>query len=132
MKEIIINNDILAINQIVEETNRLLGQLSGFITNFNNILINAGVNTCSTPGGDFYIDAPGHIPESELTNVTKKLGIVDRLIHDHHQSISDLFKKGAGLESSIKKVDPSYTSPLGDQMARFKSISSSYKHLMVD
>lgn len=132
IKEIILNQEILEINQIVDETGRLLSQLSGFITNFNNILLNAGVNTCTTPGGDFYIDAPNNIPESELTKVSKKIGIVDRLIHEHHESISDLFKKGVGLESNIKKIDPSYASPLSDQMAKFKSISASYKHLMAD
>ena len=76
------------------------------------------------------MDAPSKMAAAKVNYVQTKLGIIDRLIHQHHESISDLFKRGGELECNIKKIDPSYTSKLSGEIERFKTLSASYKHLL--
>ena len=74
------------------------------------------------------LDVPGNMSDVEANYVSKRIGIIDKLITNHGVSINDIFQKGLKIEQNIKLVDPNYSSVLADKIAQFKSLNSSYKH----
>ena len=115
-------------NNIIAEVNTILPQLSDFINQFGSLVTTKNINVISDVEGNLSIDVPNDMPDVEITEVTKKIGILDRLITTRGQQINELFQEGLGLEQQIKKNDPGYTSQLSDQIAVFKNLNKSYKH----
>jgi len=113
---------------IIDEINRLLPQLAGFITQFNQVVINTGVNVITDGTGNLSMDAPGDMSKLEMDRVSTKVGIIDRLINNSGNTINDLFQKGFYIEESLKRSDPSYNSQLVEQVQKFKELNGSYKH----
>lgn len=118
----------LDIPSIVTEINTLLPQFAGFIDQFNNIVIQSGVNVVTDWGGSLSIDVPNSMSETEANNISKRIGIIDRLISVHGNSLNDLFQKGLSLEDNLKANNPKYVSELTDQIAQYKKLKASYKH----
>lgn len=116
------------ISQIVTEINALLPQLSDFINQFNNLVTQSNINVITDSTGNMSIDVPNSISDSEATNLSTRVGIIDRLINTRGQEINDLLKKGVELENNIKIENPNYTSQLTDKIIEFKKLNSKYKH----
>ena len=74
------------------------------------------------------IDVPENMPDSDANLISKRIGIIDRLITSHGQSINDLFQKGLSIEEKLKTDNPKYVSQLSEQINQFKKLNSSYKH----
>jgi hypothetical protein len=106
----------------------MLPQLVGFVEQFNNIVSQHGINVVTDAQGNMSMDVPASMSETTYTNISNRLGIVDRLINNHGASINDLFKKGLSIEQEIKQSDQNYTSQLSDQIENFKKLNASYKH----
>jgi hypothetical protein len=118
----------LDISSVVTEINSLLPQLAGFIDQFNNIVIQSGLNVITDWGGSLSIDVPHDMSDTEAHNISKRIGIIDRLIAAHGNSLDDLFQKGLNIEKNIKANNPKYVSELSNQLAEFKKLKASYKH----
>lgn len=116
------------LSEIIVEVNRLLPQLSDFITQFNNIIIETGVNVVTDSAGNMSIDVPHDMSDSVANRISTRVGIVDRLITTQGTSINDLFQQGLKIEQGLKANNPNYTSQLTDQIAQFKQLNASYKH----
>jgi hypothetical protein len=113
---------------IIAEVNNLLPKLAGFIDQFNNVITQSGVNVITDSSGNMSIDVPQSMSDSEANNISKRIGIIDRLITTHGNSINDLFQKGLSIENKIKANNPNYVSELSDQIAQFKKLNEFYKH----
>lgn len=74
------------------------------------------------------IDVPENMPDSDANLISKRIGIIDRLITSHGQSINDLFQKGLSIEEKLKTDNSKYVSQLSQQIDQFKKLNSSYKH----
>ena len=120
-----INLELVA---ILAEINRLLPQLAGFISQFDKVLVESGINVMSDTVGNLSMDAPGDMPKSEMNRISNKVGIIDRLINNSGNTLNELFKKGLSLEESIKRENPSYNSQMVEQIQRFKELNGLYKH----
>lgn len=118
----------LDLSNIITEVNALLPQLAGFIDQFNNLVTQSGLNVITDSGGNMSIDVPHSMPDAEAEKIGKKIGIIDRLITAHGNSIDDLFQKGLSIENKLKANNPKYVSELTDQIAQFKKLNASYKH----
>jgi hypothetical protein len=116
------------ISQIVTEINVLLPQLSDFINQFNNLVIQTGINVITDSAGNMDIDVPKNMSDSAATKISTRIGIIDRLIITRGQEINDLFQKGLEIEKNIKIEKPNYTSELTDKITEFKRLNSIYKH----
>jgi hypothetical protein len=116
------------ITQIVTDINSLLPQLNDFITQFHNLINQQGVSVITDTGGNMSIDVPQSMPDSVATNLSTRLGVIDRLIGTRSQELSDLFQKGLEIEKNLKIEDPNYTSQLTEKIAEFKRLNNSYKY----
>lgn len=113
---------------IIIEINRLLPQLDSFISQFKTIILDTGINVVSDAQGNMSIDVPMNMSDSYANNISARIGVIDRLITSNGMSINDLFNKGLNIEKSLKIKDPTYSSKLLDEIAKFKALNGSYKH----
>lgn len=118
----------LDITEIISQINSLLPQLSNFIDQFHDFSIEKGINIITDSSGTMSIDAPSSISDSDLHYISKRIGIIDRLINTRGEELCELFKKGFEAEKQIKPQDPKYTSVLAEKLAEFNRLNSSYKH----
>jgi hypothetical protein len=125
--DICLKSNVELIN-VISEIDRLLPQLAGFITQFNDFVNETGINVFTDVAGNMSIDVPTNMSDSAVTKVHNKIGVIDRLINNHGTSLNDLFKQGANIEQRLKANDPQYISKLGDQIKAFKELNASYKH----
>ena len=118
----------LDITGIISQVCILLPQLNDFITQFNSLVVQSGVNVITDSIGNMSIDVPETMSDIEAHNISKRFGIIDRLINSHGDSLNDLFKKGLSMEEKLKLDNPSYTSQLTEKLLEFKKLNASYKH----
>ena len=120
-----LNSDM---SSIINELSSLLPQLSGFISQFNEVVSNTGINVISDSVGNLSIDVPKSMPDIEATNISKRIGIIDRLITTRYQEINDLIHKGLSMEKDLQASNPNYISQLTEKLAEFNRLKSLYKH----
>lgn len=113
---------------IINEVGTLLPQLANFIGQFNTLITQSGVNVITDTAGNMSIDVASNMSSTEAEFVTKKIGIIDRLINSHGTTLHDLFQKGLNIENKLKIENPNYISQLTQQIEEFKKLNSSYKH----
>ena len=118
----------IELDAIIIEIGRLLPQLSDLISQFNNIVTQSGINVITDSQGSMSIDVPNSMPEEAVSEISKRIGIVDRLINTQGSSINDLFSKGRAIEEQLRATDPNYVSRITDQIADFKLVNGTYKH----
>lgn len=120
---------ILEIMNLISEIDSLLPQFAGFIDQFNILIIQKDLNVISDSCGNMSIDVPSDMSNKEAENITKRIGIIDRLIDSHHTSIKDLFERGSNLENKLKTENPNYISELANRKAEFNRLIAAYKHI---
>lgn len=118
----------LDLPSIIAEVNVLLPQLVGFVDQFNTLVSQSGLNVITDSVGNMSIDVPHSMPDKEAQNISMRIGIIDRLITSHGNSINDLFKEGLSIENKLKANNPKYISVLAEKVSEFKKLNASYKH----
>lgn len=118
----------LDLTSIVSELNILVPQLSNFVEQFNNLIIENSINVISDTTGNLEIEVPQGISDAEVKNISKRIGILDRLIIHHRDNIEDLLKKGFAIEKDIKSNNSEYVSVLTNKIEELKKLKVSYKH----
>ena len=119
------NVDIIV---IVAELGKLLPQVQGFISNWNDTITHYGINVITDGSNDLAIDVPSSMKEADANLCAKKIKILDSLIHDRLDTIKDLFNKGYKLEMEIKSSNNQYVSVLTEKSKILKELNNSYKH----
>ena len=119
------NLDLL---NIISDLNTLLPQLGEFINQFNNLVNQSGINVVTDIMGNMSIDVPKDMPDSVADNISKRIGIIDRLITTRGQQINELLQNGLTIENRVKMENPKYISQLSDKIAEFKKLNDSFKH----
>ena len=125
MKDIALNLDL---NSIIKEISSLLPNLSVFINQFNEVVSNTGINVITDSAGNLSIDVPKDMSDLEASSISKRVGIIDRLISTRSQEISELIKQGLNMENDLRKSNPNYISELSNKIAEFNRLKSLYKH----
>ena len=118
----------LDLSNILTEVGALLPQLSEFITQFNNVVTQNGINVITDSQGNMNMDIPSNMPDSIAKNISTRLGIIDRLITTRGQEINELLQKGLQAENNLKIENPGYTSQLTEKINEFKRLNNLYKH----
>jgi hypothetical protein len=118
----------MGISEILVEINTLLPQLADFINQFNNTVNQSGINVVTDSIGNMSIDVPQNMPDDTATNISNRIGIIDRLIITRGQEINELLQKGTHLEKQLKIENPNYVSQLTDKIEELRRLNSSYKH----
>lgn len=121
-------NNLESLNLIILELTNLIPQFSSFIDQFN-VIINANdVAVITDSTGNMSIDVPKHMSDDSANALTKRIGIVDRLINDRRATISDLFRKGFEIESNLKSENSKYVTQLSGKFTAYRALDISYKH----
>jgi hypothetical protein len=120
---------VLEIMEVINQIDTLLPQFSGFIDQFNTLVIQKSLNVVSDSSGNMAIDVPYEMSNKEADNISKRINIIDRLIDSHHTSIKDLFDKGFNIEKRLKAENPNYISELVNKKAEFNKLKNSYLHI---
>ncbi|MCW5971714.1 MAG: hypothetical protein KIT57_24710 [Blastocatellales bacterium] len=118
----------IELTEITIKVSELLPQLSGFINQFNEVVITTNVNVVTDAVGNMSLDVPVTMSELEVERITKRIGILDRLITTRGQEINELLQKGINIETKLKAENPKYTSQILDQINEFKRLNASYNH----
>lgn len=114
------------LTDIVLKFDQLLPQLSDFIGQFNHMLINNPINIVTEANGNMSVDVPNSMPDIEAEKLSRKIGIIDRLITTRGQEIDSLIQKGLSIEEKIRENNPEYTSKILGKIQEFKRLNASY------
>jgi hypothetical protein len=116
------------LTEITMKINELLPQLSDFIDQFNSIVLSTKINVITDTSGNMSIDVPSSMPDNEAEMISKRIGIIDRLITMRGQEVNNLLHKGLEIESKLKEQNPNYTSQILDKVNEFRRLNASYRH----
>jgi hypothetical protein len=118
----------MSILEIVTQINTLLPQFANFINQFNNTIIESGVNVVTDSTGNMSIDVPNNMGDEEANKISTRIGILDRLITTRSQELNDLLQKGIFLEEKLKMENSNYVSQLADKAQEIRRLNGLYKH----
>jgi NADH-ubiquinone oxidoreductase chain 3 len=117
-----------AISEIITELDTLLPQLTNFISQFNTVVSQSGVNVVTDSIGNMDLDVPKSMTDDVAKNISNRIGVIDRLITTRGQEIRDLLQRGTDLENSLRMADSNYVSQIANKIQEFNKLNSSYKH----
>lgn len=124
----LLKSTTVELTEITMKINELLPQLSYFIDQFNSIVLSTKINVITDTSGNMSIDVPSSMPDNEAEMISKRIGIIDRLITMRGQEVNNLLHKGFEIESKLKEQNPNYTSQILDKVNEFKRLNASYRH----
>jgi hypothetical protein len=116
------------LTEITMKINELLPQFTDFIDQFNSLVLSTNINVITDTNGNMAIDVPSSMSENEAHKISKRIGIIDRLITTRGQEVNNLLQKGLEIESKLKEQNPNYTSQILDKVNEFKRLNASYRH----
>jgi hypothetical protein len=118
----------MGILDIVGQINTLIPQLANFINQFSTTVNESGVSVVTDSVGNLSIDVPQSMTDEVANTISKKIGIIDRLITTRGQEINELLQKGISLEDKLKRENPHYASELTAKITEFKRLNALYRH----
>ncbi len=116
------------LSEIVGKLNELMPQLTNFIYQFNNVVVENSINVVTDTSGNMSLDVPSSMPDSKAEELSKRISIIDRLITTRGQEIDTLLHKGIQVEAKLKEQNPEFTSKILDKVNEFKRLNQSYQH----
>lgn len=112
--------------EILTKLNELLPQLSEFIGQFNHVVLSNNINVTTDSMGNMSIDVPSSMPDVQADTLSKRVGIIDRLITTRGQEIDGLLQRGLEIEKKIQ--NPEFKSEILEKVKEFKRLNGSYNH----
>jgi len=119
---------IIDLTEVIISINELMPQLSDFILQFNNIVRDNSINVITETNGNMSLDVPINMPDNQAEQLSKRIGLIDRLITTRGQEIDSLLQKGLEIEKKLKEQDSEFTSQILKKVNEFKRLNNSYKH----
>lgn len=114
--------------EILTNLDDLMSQSSGFIVQFNDLIKAENINVVTDAAGNLSIDVPSEMSDKTAEAVSKKVGIIDRLINDRSSEIEKLIREGLEIEKDISKSDPNFKSVIQEKASAFRDMKNLYKH----
>lgn len=116
------------LTEVVTKVNELMPQFSDFISQFHTVVANNPINIIIEADGYMSLDVPSGMPDNEAQQLSKRIGLLDRLIATRGEQISSLIDKGLGIEEKLKQQDSQFTSQILEKVNEFKRIKNTYRH----
>lgn len=114
--------------EILAQIDVILPQLSEFINQFNDLVQSTNINVITEGDGTLSLDVPSSMPDKEAQNLSKRIGIIDRLISVKENEVAKLIEKGSLMDSQLKLKDPNHNSEILAKIKEFEKLKSRYKH----
>ena len=122
-------NPSIELQDIFQELNRMLSQLSGFINQFHNFIRETGINVITDAQGTLSIDIQESITESVAQQHVIRINTLDSLISNRIDAIENLIERASDLEGQIMESDNDYVSQLSQYRNRLTQSTQSYGHI---
>lgn len=106
----------------------LLPQLSDLIGQFNQTVSTYSINIVIDTSGGMILDLPDTIPDADANIISKRMGILDRVIRSQTDYINTLVNQGLSIEASLRQDHHNYTSQILNKVNEFNRIKASYGH----
>ena len=116
------------LESITSEIDRIMPQLSQFITQFYDLIESNNVNVITDGKRNLSIDVPNEMATDVAERLSTRIGVMDRLINTHKDSLTDLFQRGSEIENTIKTDNQNFTSKLNERASAFEVLKHSYRH----
>jgi hypothetical protein len=115
----------LELSDIISQTDLLLPQLSKFIDQFNILINSNNINVITDGIGNLSIDAPINMPDEQAQDISRRIGILDRLITTRSQEIHNLLQEGLNIKNSTKNSEHSV---ILEKLSEYNKLKDSYRH----
>ena len=129
------NRDVVTIfdlqnelSPLIDESNRLLAQLEGFINRFNSFVINNNINVITDTQGNMEIEVSNGVNDNQATLYSNTIHTLDNLIRNHINTIEQLVTRGNQLENNILNIDNSYNRQFYYINIRLHNLKANYAH----
>lgn len=124
-----LRSSIGELNEVMLKITEMLPQFAEFINQFNTIIISNNINIIIDSEGHMSLDVPVTMTDRDTDLYSKRLGILDRLIHTRIQDIDILIQKGFSLEGNLKQdgVTSGFSQQILDKANEFQKLKNSYK-----
>jgi hypothetical protein len=116
------------LGDILRDLNRLLPQLDTFIRQFNNFVIETGINVVTDASGALGIDVLATLDDAVAQQYANRIEVIDSLIHNHIHSIEGLLARASEIEAQITALNNGYVSQLAGLSSRLRELINSYGH----
>jgi hypothetical protein len=113
--------------EIISNIDSTLPLLSKFIDNFNTVVANNDINVITEVNGDMSIDVPLDMPKEKRYEISKKLGIIDRLVNTKGTELRTLFEQAVVEQDKLKALNSKDIPQISKQMQIFLDLNKSYK-----
>ena len=120
---------LVELREVYAEINRLLPQLSTFITQFHNFVRDNSINVVMDSEGSLGIDVLNSLPDATAQNYATRISVFDNLIHDRIHTLEELIDRARDLEAQAVGPDNSFISQLTQFTSRLAQLKRTYGHI---
>ena len=119
---------LLALTEVLTQVDSVLPQLAEFITRFNDLIISNDINVITEVDGTLAIDAPATMSDGEISNIRRRIQVLDNLIADRTNRATELLEKGSLIDNQLKIQNPNHSSQILNKVREFEILRLNYKH----
>ncbi len=119
---------LLALTEVLTQIDLVLPQLAEFITRFNDLIVSNDINVITEVDGTLAIDAPATMSDSEISNIRKRIQVLDKLIENRTSRATELLEKGSLIDNQLKIQNPNHSSQILNKVREYEILRSNYRH----
>lgn len=110
--------------ELLNKIDYILPQLGEFVNQFQTTISNNNINVIIEGAGDFSIDVPKDMPDSEAKKFSDRLRILDQLIRTRTEDVEELLNKSKSLLTNINEKE--YSSKILAKVDELNKIKGKY------
>ncbi|CZT13998.1 uncharacterized protein RAG0_17778 [Rhynchosporium agropyri] len=108
---------------IISQIDYILPQLSKFIEEFNTVVSDNDINVIK----DVHGDVPSEMSNEISKNLSKRIGILDRLINTKSSDIHTLFQQAQAEQTRLEALNTKDIPQISKQMQTILDLNVSFK-----
>ena len=116
------------LSPLIDESNRLLAQLEGFINRFNSFVLTNNINVITDTQGNMEIEVSNGVDDNQASLYSNTIHTLDNLIRNHINTIEQLVTRGNQIENNILNIDNSYNRQFYYINIRLHNLKANYSH----
>ena len=91
---------------ILMDIDKILPQFTHFLDLFKSTIIENNTNVVIDASGSMSIDVPANMSDDQARELSKKLNVIDSLIHSRNDELEKLIQEGNRIESELLQKIP--------------------------
>mgnify|MGYP000958506255 FL=1 len=115
--------------ELFQELNNLVPEITNYINQFHSLVTESNINVVTDAHGNLSLDAPSNVSDEHCEYVSKKVGILDRIINTKFDEADKLIEQGNAMEKEIKSSNKN--SQIQTKLSELKELKNRYGHFVV-